>query len=225
MGLDAVELVIAVEKRFDIAIRDDEAESIYTVGHLIALIAARRETSGLIKCRSFASFLAVRTFVRDFVDDATLRLRPSTPIASVILIEHRRKFWKELQHFVGYVPPLRRPAAIRHVLFAVMLLSCLLPMATMIRSPEFVPLAFTAAGMLTVGLFLATQAYSLVPPIGFTTMGDLTRCVTRNSVGYDPGPGNEDILPALKEIISEQLGVNPDKVTPAAAFVNDLGLS
>lgn len=42
MGLDIVELFLEVEKRFDIKIPDDEADTLLTVGHLHRAIMARR---------------------------------------------------------------------------------------------------------------------------------------------------------------------------------------
>ena len=46
MGLDVVELLITVEERFGISIRDDELAQVKTVGDLqVCVLTALRETS------------------------------------------------------------------------------------------------------------------------------------------------------------------------------------
>ncbi len=46
MGLDTVELVLEVEKQFDVLIPDERAATTETVGQLAALVCELREQSG-----------------------------------------------------------------------------------------------------------------------------------------------------------------------------------
>src|SRR5664280_544509 len=60
MGLDAVELVMAVEEKFGISISDEEASNAPTVGDLEKLVRARLEIADADSCLSQRAFHLIR---------------------------------------------------------------------------------------------------------------------------------------------------------------------
>jgi hypothetical protein len=60
MGLDAVELVMEVEDRFEIFIWDEDASKIRTVGDLVTLVEARIAVTRAKICPTLEAFLGLR---------------------------------------------------------------------------------------------------------------------------------------------------------------------
>ena len=224
MGLDGVELLIAVEERFGVTISDDEAESTLTVGDLITIVAARRAAVRPGQCLFLEPFCRARRFVREFVGNPALRLRPSTSIASVIPLQRRREFWMSLRSLIGYPPPLERSTIVKSGLWAFGVIAFGSMVAFSWQDRSYQIMALLGAMGATIASVLATERLCVVPPKGLATLGDLTRRLAGLSFAMNPAPEVAEILPILKEIISEQLGVSPDEVVPSASFVNDLGL-
>src|SRR6188768_2088303 len=101
MGLDAVDIVIEVEGHFGITIRDDEAENIRTVSDLLSIINRRIAAARHAACPNLPAFLRIRTLTREFIGQPSLRLRPSTEIASVMPANRRKQFWCILRDLYG----------------------------------------------------------------------------------------------------------------------------
>ena len=64
MGLDAVELIMAVEEAFDIEIPDREAEKLGTVGQMYAFIVNKLAFDQSRRCLSSAVFYRARQALR-----------------------------------------------------------------------------------------------------------------------------------------------------------------
>lgn len=79
--LDSVELVIAIERAFDITIADEEAVTVTTMGELHDIVAAKLAGAGGEKCQTSMSFYRVRRALRAVVGDVDLR--PNTQLASI----------------------------------------------------------------------------------------------------------------------------------------------
>ena len=60
MGLDGVELVMAVEEKFGITISDDEASNAFTVGDLKRLVRAKLEIAASAGCLTQRAFHLIR---------------------------------------------------------------------------------------------------------------------------------------------------------------------
>lgn len=108
MGLDAVELVMETEDRFDTSIPDAFAESIQTVGDLHKFLMNRlriRDAS----CTTAAMFYPIRKLlVTDFgVERSTVR--PETQLSQLISPAHRDRFWQQIQlRLLTSLPKLQR---------------------------------------------------------------------------------------------------------------------
>jgi hypothetical protein len=71
--------------------------------------------------------------------------------------------------------------------------------------------------------------FAVQVPVGCATVGDTVRTAMRHGNGIfvdsRPRQAEEEIWKSLCDVIVEQLGVPPERVTPHASFVDDLFVS
>lgn len=111
MGLDGVELIMAVEERFGIEITDPEATKIRTPRELTNLVLTKVKTTSASECFSQKAFhLLRRSAIREFGVNQKA-LRPDTPLDNVLPREDRRSNWQLFANRIGATnwPTLRRP--------------------------------------------------------------------------------------------------------------------
>ncbi|BBO32745.1 hypothetical protein PLANPX_2357 [Lacipirellula parvula] len=219
-----INLVTAIEDRFGITLRDDEAEAIQTVGQLLSVIEARRAAARVAPCRSLPAFLYVRRNLRDFLSHAELRLRPSTPLERVIPASRRRQYWRSIQPWVGAAPALELPLSLRRIAWAIYFVAFLLGTSTLLIDVKCLPLGVMAAACFSILLNLATTPLRVIPPPKFATVGDVTRRFVGRSTAVNMDIRDEDLLSPLQQLVAGVLGVDPGEVVPEASFVNDLDL-
>ncbi len=236
MGLDTVELVMEVEEEFGITIPDRDAGSIRTVGELHEYVAARIDPAPGSRCLSAATFYHLRRSLPGPLGLACDRLRPSTPTAELIPRDGRRSAWRSVEQQLGWrLPPLKRPRWLVRTLEGVV---CLLFLASLLAC---VTDRISAEGLIAIVLI---QVAALVPkavllarltepfatriPPGCESVRDLVGsalmlnfAVIRRQAGFPPAPA--EIFEKIRAVVSEQLGVPPEQITPVTRFVEDLG--
>jgi hypothetical protein len=105
MGLDIVELFLAVEDTFQIHIANDETGSVATVGDLHSLVLSKIHWQDSKRCLTTAAFYRIRRALVDALGLERRQIRPSTPLA-VILPEHnRRENWRRIQKAMRWKLP------------------------------------------------------------------------------------------------------------------------
>lgn len=82
MGLDGVEIVMAVEERFGITIADEEAEITLTPGKLIDLVLAKVRKTDFSQCESRRAFYALRRALMKLTGVSHQAVRPEAELAS-----------------------------------------------------------------------------------------------------------------------------------------------
>ena len=104
MGLDSVELVMAFEETFDIAIPDEAAGRIATVRDAIDYIYAHvPHADGELRqvCRTQRAFHRLRRTLRDELHLERAAIRPDTRWETLIPIERRREMWNRLRTIIN----------------------------------------------------------------------------------------------------------------------------
>ena len=101
MGMDGVEIVMAAEERFGIAIADNEAESIVTPGQLIDLILSKVRQADFSQCESRRAFYALRRALIKLAGVPRKAIRPEVELAELLPPKKRIKQWKELRSALG----------------------------------------------------------------------------------------------------------------------------
>lgn len=228
MGLDAVEIVMDVEEHFGISISNTEAERVRTVSDLVALIQSRIEAARLATCPTLASFLRLRSSVREIAADQRLRMRTGTRVVDVLSPSQRRRLWKRLDDLLGAAPlGLRRPPWLRKTLVFLVLSMLLLAVVTAANiNFEILLLVIAFAAAFTLFLHVVTTPFRITPPDGLSTFGALARRVAGVTVATKQLHlgSTEAILNELRPIVVDTLGVDGSEVVLTARFIEDLGM-
>jgi acyl carrier protein len=224
LGIDFFEIVLEVEDKFGITIRDAEAQNVRTVGDLLTVINSRM-AGAATACPSLTAFLQVRRVTRDFLSQSTLRLRPTTSIASIIPVRRRREFWRAFGKLSGSTPPaLRRPGPLRILLTAVASIALVLGFGTAFIDPAILPLGVISALGFILALYLLTSPMCVEPPAKLTTFGDLSRRLVGLTTATRPIASADEVLSGVRKIVVDALGVEPEEVVPEARFIEDLNM-
>jgi hypothetical protein len=113
MGLDLVELVLSVEKSFQIDIPDEDAPHLETPRQLVDYVAGRlqAETAGV--CLSQRAFYRVRRALLAMDPPTESRWRPESRLLPAFPNRGREARWLELEERLALsIPDLRRPVAL-----------------------------------------------------------------------------------------------------------------
>jgi len=228
MGLDAVEIVMDVEDHFGIVIQSNEAERVRTVGDLVSLIQSRIEAAHVAYCPTLASFLQLRSCVREIATDDRLRIRTGTRIVDILDRSQRRRLWKRLDDLLGAPPSsLRRPPMMRKSLAFLVVATIFLAIATAaLVDFAILPVTLALAAVFALTLHFLTVRFRIYPPDTLATFGALSQRLT----GVNAATkllhlrSIDAILDELKPIVVDTLGVDSSEVVLSARFVEDLGM-
>ena len=244
MGLDGVELVMEVEGRFRVSIPDEEAGEIRTVGDLYRYLLAKLPGSPEPRCQSAMAFYRLRRGLIDVCAAGRDAVRPSTPLDELIPLSGRRGAWAALGDSLGWrLPRLHRPAWLvrsLEVLFYVLTLGwlavCLevvprVPLPAADPAGSFVGFLIVevAAALLfaIVASFLTAPFATCVPEDSRTVRGLVGATIRLNPAAIGALDGRyhqSEVWRSLCELVSEQLGVDPERLTEQTRFVEDLGM-
>jgi len=222
MGLDGIELLMAVEEEFKIAISYEEAAHCVTVGKLVALVHSRLQQSREEPCASQHGFYVIRDQLMRVLGLTRAQIKPETRLNDLIGRKDRRKRWRELIQSIMDKDPML-PALVRPKWLTIALL--LLMAATCLGLVVFtwVPFVFAFLAAVAVGLIgnVLTVPFKRELPTEFNQVKDLIKFVTTLDSRIW---SKEEVFQKVRSITVEQLGVNESHVTLEAHFVNDLGV-
>ena len=101
MGLDSVELVMAVEERFGISISDEEAQQIRTVGDMHQCVLSKIAVADKSSCLTQKAFHLLRRTARQLFHVPRDEFSPDTQLNAIIPRRSRRENWRKFQSAVG----------------------------------------------------------------------------------------------------------------------------
>ncbi|WP_435353569.1 hypothetical protein [Emticicia sp. SJ17W-69] len=93
MGLDSVDLLVKIEKTFDISISDPEAEEIETVGDFHNTVWGKLDHRNREKCISQSLFYKIRQYVIDNFKFQKKDFALTTNLNDVFPIDNRKEFY------------------------------------------------------------------------------------------------------------------------------------
>lgn len=231
MGLELVEVIIAVEDHFGLDLDDSAVARVYTVGDLRNLVVAILEEG-----RSRRTFLHMAAFHR--VRRALMKvffcsrsaLRPEARLED-LLPPARRAAWSRLSTELGLrLPGLRRPPSVQmglRLAWGVPTVGGLLSSASPDGRWQHA-LAGAVIGLLAGGIVSsATLRHAIYIPPECETLADLVDTVVRLEQGRlgrpHAAPTPELVLEAIIAIASEHLGVEREHIHAESLWVEDLG--
>ncbi|MCW5965614.1 MAG: hypothetical protein KIT83_16370 [Bryobacterales bacterium] len=231
MGLDGVELVLAIEDKFQIFLEDDEISGVSTMGQLQALVLTKLGQTTPQACATSRAFYAVRSGLMQGLGVARNDVRPATALDSLFTSTPRlrRIQWARVQRATAHrVPHLERTA-----LWAYGSLAIGAVMGPLVAYWLGAPWLIVGLSVIP-GIVVGLGALSAVPcgarnfPHNSVTVGDLARVVLGGNVAdfrhVSSRWTDQDVWHALKMIVVEQTGLSPEKVQPDALIVDDLGI-
>ena len=231
MGLDTVELVLEVEEAFSIKLPDEEASNINTVGELYDCVLSKTQLNrkGAV-CLSAKTFYSLRKAAESL--GAPKRMRPRDATNPILGATSRRERWKALGDRSGLkLPHLHRPQWLKRMLtISVGLIALVASIyANILTHSQLYSFAtfFVFAFLIGWLAYRFTESMAVELDARSQSMWGLTESVLainfENLATANQGATDQDIWIAIKQIISEQLGVEPEKVKPESRFVEDLG--
>lgn len=227
MGLDGVELVMALEEGFGVDLDDDKVFEAVTPRKIGDLIFSKLRTTDQAVCQTQRAFYILRRgFVRTLNlkrADVSLDMR----FRSLVPAEKEREVWPRLQAAVAarHWPQLSRPVWMTRLATACSL--AVLALAVVV--------SFRLHWGLTIGLFMGTPlaiAFAILAsrlttpfrqyiPARLQTVRDLVPLArTSDSVTWT----REQVSTLVKQLVMEQLGVPESTYAEDSHFIDDFGM-
>jgi len=232
MGLDGVEIILAVEERFDIRIEDAEAEKLLTPRQLIELVQTKVALTTASVCLTQRAFNLLRKSLRHHGGWKRSEITPASRLSDLIPRPERRPLLQRVVQDLAINKPPQLELA--NWLNISLLLGSLAAGGLAVRvtrlgfsSPAM--FVFIAGALLAAGAALRlTMPWRKEFPANLQTVGDLSRWVMTHkadlAMGTAPAWTRNQIAASVREIIVDQLGCQPD-FSEEASFTRDLGLN
>jgi acyl carrier protein len=235
MGLDGVELLIAVERSFKIAIEDAEAVNARTPGQLLAVIMSKLDSGTGGGCLSSHAFYRIRSALVKVTGLPRRAIGPATRTESLWPPDRRRAAWNSVAREVGVdLPPLERPhwlvllASSAAIIGALVLAYVATYPLRLLTLDRFAGAAVGSGAILACALTYATRPMARCVPAACETVGGLTRKLLGTNFNFFAADRRQwraaEVWDALQSLIAQQLSVSLDEVTKDARFVEDLSL-
>jgi acyl carrier protein len=232
MGLDAVEIVMAVEEAFDLRIEDAEAAKILTPRQLIDLVQSKVAGATTSVCLTQRAFNLLRKSLLRHGGWKRSEITPATKLSGLINRNRRKVMLEEVATELGIKQPpeLILPNWLNvTVLGGSLLVGAVVALATRSIFGLNAVWIFILVAMFTAGATLRlTKPLCKEFPANLQTIGDLARWVMTHKADLAtatiPAWTRDQISTRVREIIVDVLGCKPD-FSEDANFVKDLGLS
>lgn len=221
MGLDAVELLLATEQEFQVALSDEEASKCNTPDMLTDLVYSKLRKSESEICPSMHGFYVIRKSMMDYFSLPREKIRPDSKLDDLIPKKNRGEIWKDylrnLSDGKTMYAPLAKPSWVKYLLVVVTLIIFLIIFVV----TENVFLSGIISTIVAVIIQAATVSLKVEFPSDFNKVKDLIRIVS----ALDATIWNRDaVYDRVKKLVVEQLGVKESDVHPNSHFVDDLGM-
>jgi acyl carrier protein len=236
MGLDAVEIVMAIEDAFDISIENSEAEKILTPRQLIDLVQSKVLVATSRVCLTQRAFNLLRKSLLRNGQWKRADIAPATRLSVLIPRPQRQALLQQTALELGIKKPpgLKRRQWLEALRLGMTLVAGLGVMQ--LAYPGLASLAFLLPFFVFAGVAILigyisgrlTENWRTEFPKDLQTVGDLARWVMTHKPDLAqatvPGWTRNQIAGRVREIIVDVLGCKPD-FSEDANFVKDLGLS
>lgn len=232
MGLDGVELVMAVEEAFDIQITDGDAAKMLTPRQVIDFVLGKVTTTTASVCLTQRAFNVLRKSLLRHGEWKRRDIAPAVTLAFLIPKPKRRVFLEQITVELGIkkTPEFVRARWLNILLVVGSLLAGLLAAVAyghVLQSLVIWIFVGVAIGTAGIALRLTKSLCQEFPP-KLQTVGDFSRWVMTHksdlATASVPTWTRDQVEARVREIIVDTLGCKPD-FSLDANFVKDLGLS
>jgi len=217
MGLDLVELVLAIEDEFGVQIDDADASRLATPGDVSKYLYARLQKSDDAPCLSQVAFYRLRKAIRQTFGIDRRVIRPNLALSSIVSGNVKAN-WRALQSAVGAkkFPRLQRKKLL--FIFLVIVLPALA--ALFISNPQ------TSIARLVLNFVVVSTIVNLITmnlgteiPKSASTIAQLVRYVP---IPKQTAWSYSNVLERVIQLTSVQLGIPLNEIGEYSHFVKDL---
>jgi hypothetical protein len=231
MGLDSIELVMAVEETFGVSIPDEEAQDIRTVGDMFQCVISKLMVAEGSSCLTQKAFHLLRRKAKDLFNVPRNQFRLDAELDLIVPKHSRRENWRRFQLAVGATKWPRLALSWPGVLTVLALLLAI-PGSVFLYSTAVLRWNMVEAfAIALVFVVVAIQAGKfVVRPFeiafrgGISTVRDLAYVVVAQNAelfGIERATWtNDETWSLLSSVIREQTGVT--QFTKDSRFVEDL---
>lgn len=244
MGLEMVEIVIDVEKKFGISLPDSRAADIHTVADLRdcveEIFGYENEGVPLIDEITARLHRAVQSIMPEKTNQPTINAETLLP--NIFPLLGRRITWRRLANALDMpLPPLERPHLISTIVLVVAIVLGHITGLLAIQSIFSHEVDHSGWIVGSVGVFFAftaifiwwfigrilTKPFERYWPKKIRTIGDLSKYLMENTYGKvvkkEQRFNREEVWCILQSIIASSLCINRCEVKPESRFYEDLG--
>jgi hypothetical protein len=230
VGLDLVELSLAVEDHFGINLTSEWGD-IRTVGDLHSVICRKIKSSRTAlsnACPSFSVFFVTRNAINAITKADRKKIRPSTQLSSLFTLSGRRQLWNNLLQVTGYrLPPLKVPTAVKTcVVFIVLTTIGFTEMQyRLIHNVDAISLTLLIGVYILLLQHFVSKWFSIAFPANCSTVSDIVRCVLQSQsrqAALATEHLDSEVWLQLSELVSRQLDLPVASVLRESRFVEDL---
>jgi acyl carrier protein len=218
MGLDGVELVLAIEEGFGVTIADAEAEACVTPAAVIDLVFGKLRTSDQRVCVSQRAFYLLRKGLTRTLGVSRRQVDLAADVRSFTVGRSEREVWDDLKTAVQARswPALARPRWLTASLW-------ILSLGTFgALSAPFGRVA-AAAGAVLVAYLAArlTRPFRSRIPARCSRLRELVPfAVTSDAISWT----RDQVASLVRKLVIEQLGLREEQYREDAHFVKDFGM-
>jgi acyl carrier protein len=221
MGLDSVELLLAIEEEFQITLTDDEAFKSETPNLLTDKVYSKLRKSRQEVCPSIHGFFVVRKILIEQLEISREKIKPETMLDEVINEKSRKKIWKNLLFSISkgqnIYAPLEKSSWMKVLITGSIMLTFIL---IMIETGDIV-LSLIPSCIIGIILNFVILPFQSKFPRNYQTIKDLIRVVSTLDTKIW---SRDEVYHRVKKVVTEQLDVKEEDVQPNSHFVNDLGM-
>lgn len=229
MGLDSVELLMAVEETFQISFSDDEAQKIVTVGDFYQGILIKLGDGKSPDCLSRWTFYQIRWAFMNQLNLPRAQIKLETKLDEIIPMTNRIAIWEKLAQVSTFtLPRLHRPVWMQWLIGVPGIVLFLGSVFFVFKKNGYInSMLFVASVLIPVLIYKLTQQFAVCFSRESVTVKNLVKSVLQlnyGAIAKAKAKWNEqEVWNVLQGIIVEQLGVKLEKVTKDARIVKDLG--
>jgi len=227
MGLDGVELIMAMEEAFGVELKDDEVVRCVTPRLIGDLIFSQLSTTDEKTCQTQRAFYILRRGMMQLFRLPRKQVTLDTAIRQFIPRHKERDLWPQLGVAVAARrwPHLARPRWMDRSITAGALAIWGAFLYISIRHSLGLSVGFfgglVVAGLCAMLATKGTRQFALYIPARFETVRDLIPLVlTSKHITWTRAVVSE----IVKQIVMEQLGVPESKYTEDSDFMKDFGM-
>jgi hypothetical protein len=236
MGLDAVELVMAVEYAFDVRIEDDEAVRMNTPGDVIEVVWRKVEHADSTTCLTQRSFNLLRASLMRRLPFKRSDIRPGARMAALVPRDRRAALLDELATDLntGPLPALERPAWVVRLCAVASLALGIYAGLRLYQSSGAARSGLAIAAAVAVAVLAQTIAWQATSPLRrcfpplIATVGDLSRWIMLHKTDFVGAAAHkrwtrEQVSARVREVVIEELDCAA-AYSEDARFIEDLGM-